>query len=72
MQLTEQEIVRREKLVKLRALGIDPYPAALYPVNTMSTAIEKDYKEGKASDSFWQADAKKSTRQSIFCRNSRQ
>ncbi len=47
MQLTEQEIVRREKLVKLRALGIDPYPAALYPVNTMSTAIEKDYKEGK-------------------------
>ncbi|MDB4171783.1 lysine--tRNA ligase [Flavobacteriaceae bacterium] len=47
MQLTEQEIVRREKLVKLRALGIDPYPAALYPVNTMSIAIEKDYKEGK-------------------------
>jgi len=47
MQLTEQEIVRREKLVKLRALGIDPYPAALYPVNTMSTAIEKDYKEGR-------------------------
>ena len=47
MQLTEQEIVRREKLVKLRALGIDPYPAALYPVNTMSTAIEKDYIEGK-------------------------
>ncbi|MDC0107650.1 lysine--tRNA ligase [Flavobacteriaceae bacterium] len=47
MQLTEQEIVRREKLVKLRALGIDPYPAALYPVNTMSTVIEKDYKEGK-------------------------
>ena len=47
MQLTEQEIVRREKLVKLRALGIDPYPAALCPVNTMSTAIEKDYKEGK-------------------------
>jgi len=47
MQLTEQEIVRREKLVKLRALGIDPYPAALYPVNTMSTAIEKDYKEEK-------------------------
>ena len=47
MQLTEQEIVRREKLVKLRALGIDPYPAALYPVNTISTEIEKDYKEGK-------------------------
>lgn len=47
MQLTEQEIVRREKLSKLRALGIDPYPAALFPVDTMSTAIEKNYSEGK-------------------------
>src|SRR6056300_1556055 len=47
MQLTEQEIVRREKLHKLRALGINPYPAALFPVNTMSTEIEKNYAEGK-------------------------
>ena len=47
MQLTEQEIVRREKLSKLRALGINPYPAALFPVDTMSTAIEKNYTEGK-------------------------
>jgi len=47
MQLTEQEIVRREKLHKLRALGINPYPAALFPVNTMSTEIEQNYAEGK-------------------------
>ena len=47
MQLTEQEIVRREKLQKLRALGINPYPAALFPVNTMSTEIEQNYVEGK-------------------------
>jgi len=30
--LSEQEIIRREKLKELQALGIDPYPAALYPV----------------------------------------
>lgn len=47
MQLSEQEIVRREKLQKLRALGINPYPAALFPVNTMSTEIEQNYVEGK-------------------------
>tara|TARA_R110000796_G_scaffold252571_1_gene387972 strand:+ start:13654 stop:15345 length:1692 start_codon:yes stop_codon:yes gene_type:complete len=47
MQLSEQEIIRREKLVKLRELGIDPYPAALYPVDTTSKSIKHDYIEGK-------------------------
>lgn len=47
MQLTEQEIVRREKLSKLKALGIDPYPAALFPVDTLSNQIESHYEEGK-------------------------
>ena len=32
MQLSEQELVRREKLDRLRALGINPYPADLFPV----------------------------------------
>ena len=32
-QLSEQELVRREKLSKLREIGINPYPADLYPVN---------------------------------------
>lgn len=47
MQLSEQEIIRREKLDKLRELGINPYPAALYPVDTNSKAIDTDYEEGK-------------------------
>ena len=47
MQLSEQEIVRREKLSKLRELGINPYPANLYPVDHTSKQIKEDYKEGK-------------------------
>ncbi|WP_422861014.1 lysine--tRNA ligase [Flagellimonas sp. S174] len=47
MQLSEQEIVRREKLAKLREMGIDPYPAALYPVDATSKSIKNDFEEGK-------------------------
>lgn len=47
MQLSEQEIVRREKLEKLRALGINPYPAPLYPVDTTSKQVAETYVEGK-------------------------
>tara|TARA_R110002072_G_scaffold30810_4_gene95827 strand:- start:1678 stop:3375 length:1698 start_codon:yes stop_codon:yes gene_type:complete len=47
MQLSEQEVVRREKLVKLRELGINPYPADLFPINSNSTQIKQDYAEGK-------------------------
>ena len=39
-QLSEQEIVRREKLEKLRAIGINPYPADLYPVTHSSKGIK--------------------------------
>jgi lysyl-tRNA synthetase class 2 len=46
-QLSEQEIVRREKLKNLRAIGIDPYPANLYPVNHTSKQIKQDFVEGK-------------------------
>ena len=48
--LSEQEIIRREKLDELKKLGIDAYPAALYPVNTTSTYIKENYKgdENKA------------------------
>ena len=45
--LSEQEIIRREKLTKLKELGINPYPAPLYPVNTTSKDILTHYKEGK-------------------------
>jgi lysyl-tRNA synthetase class 2 len=42
--LSEQEIIRREKLEELRKLGIDPYPAPLYPVNINSVTIKEKYK----------------------------
>jgi len=47
MQLSEQELVRREKLDKLRALGINPYPADLYPVNHTSKQIKSKFEDGK-------------------------
>ncbi|KJD32616.1 lysyl-tRNA synthetase [Tamlana nanhaiensis] len=46
-QLSEQEIVRREKLGKLRELGINPYPADLYPVKDTSKSIKSDFEAGK-------------------------
>jgi len=47
MQLSEQEIIRREKLGKLRELGINPYPANLFPVNHTSKQIKDAFEEGK-------------------------
>jgi len=47
MQLSELELVRREKLVRLRALGINPYPADLFPLNSNSKQIKEQYKEGE-------------------------
>jgi len=47
MQLSELEIIRREKLSQLRSLGINPYPADLFPVDHTSKQIKQDFKEGK-------------------------
>ncbi len=47
MQLSEQEIIRREKLDALRTLGINPYPADLFPVNTTSKDIKENFEDGK-------------------------
>ena len=47
MQLSEQELVRREKLNKLRELGINPYPANLFPVNHTSKQIKEYFEESK-------------------------
>ena len=46
-QLSEQEIVRREKLSKLRELGINPYPADLYPVSHNSAKVKSYFLEGE-------------------------
>ncbi|MGB1308919.1 MAG: amino acid--tRNA ligase-related protein, partial [Oceanihabitans sp.] len=45
-QLSEQELVRRDKLSKLRELGINPYPADLFPLTHLTNQIKKDFKEG--------------------------
>ncbi|ENA1795224.1 lysine--tRNA ligase [Flavobacterium psychrophilum] len=47
MQLSEQEIIRREKLNALRQLGINPYPADLFPVNHTSKQVKESFEEGK-------------------------
>ena len=46
-QLSEQELVRREKLTKLCALGINPYPADLFPVTHNSLGIKSNFIEGE-------------------------
>ena len=45
--LSEQELVRRESLQKLRDLGVDPYPADLFEVNITSKQIKEKYKHGE-------------------------
>lgn len=46
-ELSDQETQRRESLNKLRDLGIDPYPAALYPVTDYATDLKEKFEEGK-------------------------
>ncbi len=50
--LSEQEIVRREKLKELLKLGIDAYPAALFPVNTNAAYIKTNYREEENKNDF--------------------
>ena len=45
LELSEQEIVRREALAELRNMGIEPYPAAEYPTNAFSTEIIADFND---------------------------
>src|SRR5688572_18851095 len=52
MHLSDQEIIRRDKLKQLQALGIDPYPAIQFPVNTTAAYIKENYKGESNSDQF--------------------
>ena len=45
LELSEQEIIRRQSLNELRNLGIEPYPAALYEVNAYSTDIKEEFND---------------------------
>ena len=48
--LSEQEVIRRDKLEQLKALGIDPYPAPLYPADSYSTVIKNTFTDDTISD----------------------
>ena len=45
LELSEQEIGRRQSLQELRSMGIDPYPAAEFPTNAFSTDIKENFKD---------------------------
>lgn len=47
LELSEQEIGRRQSLQELRNMGIDPYPAAEFPTNAFSTDIKEQYQDGE-------------------------
>ena len=47
MEFSEQELVRRDKLKKIRDLGRDPYPAELFPVSDYSSEIKNNFKIDK-------------------------
>jgi len=48
-QLTEQEIVRRQKLDQLRAAGINPYPAEEFIINATAADIHENYERDKTN-----------------------
>ena len=45
LELSEQEICRRNSLEELRRMGIDPYPAAEFPVNAYTTEIKESFND---------------------------
>src|SRR6185503_16716142 len=49
-QLSEQEQLRREKLAELIMMGIEPYPAHLYPVNATSVYIKQNFTAEKKDE----------------------
>jgi lysyl-tRNA synthetase, class II len=50
MQLSEQEIIRRQSMEELNKLGINPYPAELYEVNITSQEIHSNYPQREYKD----------------------
>ena len=52
MELSEQEVIRRESLQKMRDMGIDPYPAAEYVVTGYSTDIKSTFEDDN-QDAAW-------------------
>ena len=50
LELSEQEIGRRQSLQQLREMGINPYPAAEFPVTVFSTDIKQSFKEDEKTE----------------------
>lgn len=50
LELSEQEIIRRNSLNELRAMGIEPYPAAEYVTNAFSTDIKKEFVDDETAE----------------------
>lgn len=50
MELSEQEVIRRNSLESLRQMGIEPYPAALYPTDNYSTNIKSTFKDDQETE----------------------
>lgn len=50
LNLSEQELLRREKLAELIMMGIEPYPAPLFPVNSNAAYIKENFSEEKKSE----------------------
>ncbi len=50
LELSEQEIIRRNSLNELREMGIDPYPAAQYVTNAFSTDIKSEFKDEEGAE----------------------
>ena len=45
LELSEQELLRREAMKQLRQMGVEPYPAAEFPTNAFSADIKRNYKK---------------------------
>ena len=53
MELSEQEVIRRESLQKMRDMGINPYPADEYVVTGYSTDIKSTFVDEQTKDAEW-------------------
>ena len=53
MELSEQEVIRRESLQKMRDMGINPYPADEYVVTGYSTDIKSTFVDEQTEDAEW-------------------
>ena len=55
LDLSEQEIIRRNSLDEMRKLGIEPYPAAEYPVNAYSQEIKNNFVDVSHSRTYYES-----------------